>query len=78
MLVLSRKLNESIMIGDDIEVIIVGVEGDTVKLGIQAPREVSVYRKEVYLTIQQANEEAAKSHVDTDLLKEILLRKDEK
>lgn len=66
------------MIGDDIEVIIVGVEGDTVKLGIQAPREVSVYRKEVYLTIQQANEEAAKSHVDTDLLKEILLRKDEK
>lgn len=66
------------MIGDDIEVIIAGVEGDTVKLGIQAPREVSVYRKEVYLTIQQANEEAAKSHVDTDLLKEILLRKDEK
>ena len=53
MLVLSRQRNESIMIGDDVEIIIVDVRGDKVRLGITAPRAVSVHRKEVYEAIQK-------------------------
>jgi carbon storage regulator len=53
MLVLSRQRNESIMIGDDVEITIVDVRGDKVRLGITAPRTISVHRKEVYLAIQQ-------------------------
>ena len=55
MLVLSRKLNQSIVIGDDIHIVVVSVDRDTVKLGIQAPREVPVHRAEVYEEIQRAN-----------------------
>ncbi|ULL19453.1 carbon storage regulator [Paenibacillus sp. H1-7] len=58
MLVLSRKKGESIMIGDQIELVVLEVEGETVKLGIKAPRNVDVYRKEVYLSIQESNKEA--------------------
>lgn len=61
MLVLARKKGESIMIGDHIEIIVLSTEGDTVKLGITAPKSVDVYRKEVYLNIQQANKEALNS-----------------
>ena len=46
MLVLSRKLNQSIAIGDDVRVVVVGIEGDNVKIGIEAPRELPVYRSE--------------------------------
>lgn len=53
MLVLSRQRNESIMIGDDVEITIVDVRGDKVRLGITAPKAISVHRKEVYLAIQQ-------------------------
>ena len=59
MLVLSRKSNESIMIGSNIEIVVLGVEGDTVKLGIRAPREVDIHRKEVYMAIQEENRAAA-------------------
>jgi len=59
MLVLSRKKGESIMIGDQIELVVLEVEGETIKLGIKAPRNVEVYRKEVYLTIQESNREAS-------------------
>jgi len=52
-LVLSRKKDESIMIGDDVEIVIVDVRGDKVRLGITAPRSVSVHRKEVYESIQR-------------------------
>jgi carbon storage regulator len=52
MLVLTRKSNQSIMIGDDIEVSILGVAGDKVRLGIAAPKAIPVFRKEVYLEIQ--------------------------
>ncbi len=52
MLVLTRKTNQSIMIGDDVEVSVLAVAGDKVRIGISAPREVPVYRKEVYLSIQ--------------------------
>lgn len=53
MLVMTRQTNESIMIGDDVEITIVDVRGDKVRLGINAPREVSVHRKEVYEAIQR-------------------------
>lgn len=53
MLVLSRQKDESIMIGDDIEITIVDVRGDKVRLGINAPRKVEVHRKEIYLLIQK-------------------------
>lgn len=58
MLVLSRKTNESIMIGDNIEVKVVDVIGRTVKLGIEAPRDVAVHRKEVYEAIKSENLQA--------------------
>ncbi len=48
MLVLARRLNESIMIGDEIEVVVIDIKGDQVKLGIKAPRKVTVHRKEIY------------------------------
>ena len=53
MLVLTRKSNQSIMIGDDIEVSVLAIMGEKVRIGIQAPRDVGVFRKEVYLEIQQ-------------------------
>ena len=52
MLVLTRKSNQSIMIGDDIEVSVLAVMGEKVRIGIQAPRSIPVFRKEVYLEIQ--------------------------
>ncbi len=58
MLVLSRRKNQSIMIGDDIEITIAAIDGDQVKIGINAPKHVEIHRKEVYLAIQEANREA--------------------
>jgi len=58
-LVLSRKLNQSIMIGDDVRIVVVSVDRDTVKLGIEAPRAIPVHRSEVYEEIQLANRAAA-------------------
>lgn len=55
MLVLSRKKGETIVIQDHIELTVLGVEGETVRLGIKAPREVDIFRKEVYVSIQEAN-----------------------
>ncbi|MGE4318863.1 MAG: carbon storage regulator CsrA [Deferribacterales bacterium] len=60
MLVLSRKINESIIIGDSIEVTIVEVNGRNVKIGIDAPKDVSVHRKEVYEAIKEENIQATK------------------
>jgi carbon storage regulator len=54
-LVLSRRKDETIMIGDEVEITIVDVKGDTVRVGINAPRKVSVHRKEIYLAIQAEN-----------------------
>lgn len=59
MLVLTRKLLESVVIGDDIEVFILEIKGDRVRLGIKAPRDVPVHRKEVYEEIRRSNIEAA-------------------
>lgn len=58
MLILKRKIEQSIFIGDDITVKILGIEGDLVRLGIQAPREVSVHRQEVYEAIKAENQAA--------------------
>jgi carbon storage regulator len=58
-LVLTRKSNQSIMIGDDIEVSVLSIMGEKVRIGIQAPRDIPVFRKEVYLEIQQEQVNAA-------------------
>jgi carbon storage regulator len=60
MLVLTRKSGEAIQIGEDIEISVVSVKGDQVKLGINAPKNVEIHRKEIYLTIQEENAEASK------------------
>lgn len=67
MLILARRLNERIVIGDSIEVSIVEIKGDQVKLGIDAPREVKVYRHEVYQAIQEENRAAAQSSAPATL-----------
>lgn len=58
MLALSRKKNEALIINNNVEITILEIKGDQVKIGINAPKEVPVYRKEVYLQIQNANKEA--------------------
>jgi carbon storage regulator len=60
MLVLTRKSNQSIMIGDDIEVSVLAIMGEKVRIGIQAPRDVPVFRKEVYLEIQEERSHESK------------------
>lgn len=59
MLVLSRKKEQSLMIGNDIELTIIDIQGDQVKIGLKAPKNVSIYRKELYLEIQEENKKAA-------------------
>jgi carbon storage regulator len=80
MLVLARRLNESIMIGDDIEIVVIDIKGDQVKLGIKAPRKVTVHRKEIYQEIKQENIAAMGSEFDPDKLRDLseLFRKDKK
>jgi carbon storage regulator len=67
-LVLTRKSNQSIMIGDDIEVSVLSIMGEKVRVGIQAPRDIPVFRKEVYLEIQQ---ERAKAMASSDVRAEV-------
>ena len=73
MLVLTRKSNQSIMIGDDIEVTVLSIMGEKVRIGIQAPREVPVFRTEVYLEIKEEQrggvEVGASENVDAALRK---------
>jgi carbon storage regulator len=70
MLVLTRKSNQSIMIGDDIEVSVLSIMGEKVRIGIQAPRDIPVFRKEVYLEIQSEQDQpagSARAEVDAAL-----------
>ena len=69
MLALSRKMNESIMIGHDIEITVLEIKGEQVKLGINAPKSVPLYRKEIYVQIQEANKEAVSAAASPDVLK---------
>lgn len=72
MLILSRKLKESIIIDDEIEITIVQVEGDCVKLAIKAPKEVSILRKEMYDVVKEANELSASKSRGEKLSDELL------
>lgn len=73
MLVLTRKIDQGIMIGDNVRVIVVDVRGDQVKLGIEAPRDVVVHREEIYREIQAENARAAlKAAVDLRKVQEAL------
>lgn len=65
MLVLTRKIDQSIKIGDDIEITVLGIDEDKVSLGIVAPKNTPIYRKEIYLQIQEANIQAAQSDSQT-------------
>ena len=67
MLALARKVNESIVINDDVEVTVLEIKGDQVKIGINAPKSVPIYRKELYVQIQKANEVAMNSADPSDL-----------
>lgn len=71
MLVLARRLNESIIIGDEIEVVVIDIKGDQVKLGIKAPKKISVHRKEIYEEIQQENIAALKSEFKPEALRDL-------
>lgn len=68
MLALSRKINESIMIGHDIEITILEIKGEQVKIGINAPKSVPLYRKEIYMQIQEANKEAVSNDTSPEIL----------
>ncbi|MFC7373027.1 carbon storage regulator CsrA [Fictibacillus iocasae] len=59
MLVLTRKVTESLKIGEDIELTVLSVEGDQVKIGIKAPKSIEIHRKEIYIAIQEENSNAA-------------------
>ncbi len=71
MLALSRKVNESIMIGSEIEITVLEVKGDQIKIGITAPKSIPIYRKEIYLQIQASNKEAAETTVSGEVLKKL-------
>ncbi|WP_342470159.1 carbon storage regulator CsrA [Ureibacillus sp. FSL K6-3587] len=69
MLVLSRKINESIIIGENIEIKVLSIDGDQVKLGIVAPKNVKVHRSEVYEAIQEQNKAAL--NINADIIKKL-------
>ncbi|MDR5659774.1 carbon storage regulator CsrA [Serpentinicella sp. ANB-PHB4] len=75
MLVLTRKADEGIIIGKDIELKILAIEEGKVKLGISAPKEVEIFRKEIYLEIEEENKSASSQQVDLTALKNILIKK---
>lgn len=71
MLALSRKINETIIIGNDIELTILEIKGDQVKLGINAPKSIPIYRKEIYLQIQESNKEASETMMSDETIKKL-------
>ena len=68
MLALSRKKGEALVINNNIEVTVLEIKGDQVKIGIEAPKEIPVYRKEVYLQIQEANKDALANEISMENL----------
>lgn len=76
MLALSRKKDEAIIINDDIEITVIEIKGDQVKLGITAPKSVPIYRKEVYVQIKDANKEAVEQKIDVAALNKLFTKQD--
>lgn len=74
MLVLARKVGEKVRIGDDIELVVVDIRGDVVRLGIAAPRGVSIHRQEVYDAIHAENLAASKAFGDLTQVKQLLTK----
>jgi carbon storage regulator len=77
MLVFSRKKDEGIMIGHDIEIKIISIGRDSVKVGINAPRHITIHRKEIYLAIEEENLKAAMEAIDDnrlDLIRNLIKR----
>ncbi len=72
MLALSRKTGESIVIGNDVEITVLEIKGDQIKLGIDAPKSVPIYRKEIYMQIREANKEAVKETLNPKDLAKLL------
>ncbi len=71
MLALSRKVGESIMLGNDIEISVLEIKGDQVKIGINAPKAVPIFRKEIYLQIQEENKKAVEQTADREVLENL-------
>jgi carbon storage regulator len=71
MLILTRKQDESIIIDDNIEITVISIDEGKVKLGISAPKEIAIHRKEIYLDIQNENKKAAESSIKLDELKKL-------
>ncbi|WP_409343777.1 carbon storage regulator CsrA [Paenibacillus sp. MBLB4367] len=75
MLVLSRKKGESIIVGGNIELVVLGTEGENVRIGIKAPKDVEVYRKELFQSIQEENLQAAKNKIDPIQISKLFQKK---
>ena len=75
MLILTRKVGETLMIGDQVEVTILSIKGNQVRIGVNAPKEIPVHREEIYLKVQEENRNASKSIKD-DLINVVKLLKD--
>lgn len=71
MLALARKINQSILIGSDIEITLLEIKGDQVKIGINAPKSVPIYRKEIYMQIQDENKKASEGEIDVEVLNKL-------
>ncbi len=71
MLALSRKKDESIMLGNDIEITVLEIKGDQVKIGVKAPKSVTIFRKEIYDQIQEENKKAVEQNVDKDTIEKL-------
>lgn len=71
MLALARKIDQSIMIGSDIEITLLEIKGDQVKIGINAPKSVPIYRKEIYMQIQDENKKASEGEIDVEVLNKL-------
>jgi carbon storage regulator len=75
MLILTRKKGQSIIINNNIEILISAVDGDQIKIGIRAPQEISIFRKEVFEEVQQTNQEAVASKLSLNQIKNIPKKK---
>ncbi|MEL0082656.1 MAG: carbon storage regulator CsrA [Gammaproteobacteria bacterium] len=64
MLILTRRIGESVMIGDDVKISVLGVKGNQIRLGVSAPREVAVHREEIYQRIQEESEAASAARAE--------------